>query len=157
MTKLVIPPDRPLVMCYDPGKANGWAMTDFPDRDWFQAGEGPIEEVADITETVIHGISVSSRLKTIMLIEAFTVAGRPVGSSRTITVASEAIGTLRHIAHKHGLKVVMRQPNDRTIVTVGHLRGLDWYPRGKDHATQATRHLVSWLLTNGHVRVQPGA
>lgn len=154
--KIVLPPDQPLVMAYDPGKANGWAMTGLPDRQWFQAGEGPIEEVIEITEAVLWSLTEASRKRTIMLIEKFTVAGKPVGSSRTITVASESIGTLKHIGTRYGLTIILRLPNERTLITTGHLRGLGWHPRGKDHAIQAARHLVSYLLTNGFLRVAVG-
>ena len=154
MTTFKMPPDLPLALCYDPGLANGWAMTSLPKREWFQAGEGPIEEVADLTEGVLYALSHASRSKTVMIIEAFTVASRPLGPSRTVTVTSESIGILKRIASKFGIKVSMRQPNERTIITAGHLRGLGWHPRGKDHATQAARHLVSWLLTEGYTRVE---
>lgn len=153
MAPLVLPPNKPLAMSYDPGKANGWAMTTLPDLDWFAAGEGTIEEVTDVFNAMIIPVDVLNRNRSFMLIEMFTVAGKPVGSSRTITVASESIGVFQHLARLNGLTIVRRQPNDRTIVTIGHLRGRKWYPRGKDHAIQATRHLVSWLLTTQRIRL----
>jgi hypothetical protein len=153
MPTITLPPDQPLVMAFDPGKANGWAMTCLPDLSWFEAGQGTIEEITDVFTAVIMSIGVISRMNSFMLIESFTVAGKPIGSSRTITVASESIGVLQHLARQYGITIVKRMPNDRTIVTIGHLRGRKWYPRGMDHAIQATRHLVSWLLTTHRIRL----
>lgn len=153
---ITLPPDRPLVMAYDPGKGNGYAMTDVPDRSWYLVGEGPIDDVIEITEAMLWGISERSRRSTVMLIETFTVGSKPVGSSKTITVASESIGVLQHIGHRYGVRVVRRQPNNRILITRGHLRGLGWYPVGQDHAFQAARHLVSYLLSEGILRVAIG-
>lgn len=149
---IALPPstDHPLLMAFDPGKTVGWSMTDLPDRSWFGSGQTDITGVADIVNTVLQCLTQKARTASVMIIEQFNVAARPVGSSRTVVITAESIGVLRYLAERYGASVELKLPVTRTIVTPQHLKGLGWYRPGNDHANQATRHLVAWLLTHGY-------
>lgn len=66
------------------------------------------------------------------------------------TTALELIGAVKYAAHRRGVPVTLQAASEaKTFCDNARLRNLRLYVRGKDHANDALRHLVLWLVKNG--------
>lgn len=71
------------------------------------------------------------------------------GGGRTGTAGPplKVIGMIEWIGYLNGCQMLKSVPSAmRTVVTVDMLKRLGWYKPGMDHAMQATRHLVAWMI-----------
>lgn len=124
-------------MWLDPGKVTGYSRLLFGGREpWFNAWEVGPQEMGNLIadQTARHGREM------ILGWEAY------LGSGGTPRHALEVIGVARYFATKHNCVIVERPASSRLICRDEHLRELGWHRPGKEHANQATRHLVAWLL-----------
>jgi hypothetical protein len=92
----------------------------------------------------------------VMIVERFTITGATARKTRGgSNQAIEIIGTLRWLAHNAGVPFVEQQPAEaKGFCTDSKLKLIGWYTPGVDHARDATRHLLLWLVKNGEVNTR---
>lgn len=134
------------VLAIDPGGTSGFALYQtVPAKhfeSWAVEGQMPAVERARM--------EMSKRVD-ILVVEEFKITaatGRKTrGGSNT---AIEIIGALRWIAHARNIPFVIQTPSDAlSFMTDAKLKRLGLYTPGPDHARDATRHLVLYLVREG--------
>lgn len=128
------------VIWLDPGLHTGWAA--LTDGAEFHSGEGILPEIGELLTA--HGIW--HREDMAIGWEQYIVApggGRAGSPGPPI----EVIGMARWLGFYHHCQMLKPVPSAmRTVVKPEHLKKLGWYRPGKDHANQAARHLLAWML-----------
>ena len=89
----------------------------------------------------------------VIVIEKFTISAATARKTRAgSNTAIEIIGSARWIAHARGVPFVEQTPADAmSFMTDEKLRRLGLYTPGPDHARDAMRHLLLYLLRSGAV------
>jgi len=130
------------VMWLDPGKTTGWAMihVDDDENPRFSADEGDFFHVCGVVD--LHCKWYGSSLT--VGYESY------LGSGGTASYSHEVIGATRYITSRWDTRIICVPAAHRVIATNHVLKSLQWYQPGQGHANDATRHLVAWLLREGH-------
>jgi hypothetical protein len=93
---------------------------------------------------------------TTIVVERYTITMQTLKKTRQYE-ALYCIGGLLVFARMYGCEIVLQHPGEaKALVTDDRLRTLGWYDpvKGKEHARDALRHLVRWLVQTK--RMDPG-
>jgi len=146
------------LLAVDPGETTGFALFDTESGEsYFWAEPSAMDAV-----TYVNGKLHDGELE-VLIVERFTISSRTVQATRGgSNTAIEIIGALRWLAHTYSnqhnedgelrktIPFVVQSPSDaKAFVTDEKLKRLGWYTPGKDHARDATRHLVTYMVRNG--------
>lgn len=85
----------------------------------------------------------------IVVCESFHITAQTLKVARSYD-ALYMIGTLKYELPKRGIELVMQTPSERQFATPKKLAAVGWKVKG-DHATQATRHLLTYLFKTGRI------
>jgi hypothetical protein len=129
----------------DPGGTTGLAVWESNEAEHFEAWSvpAPLEAIDAVELELRHGLDQ-------LVIERFTITGATTKKTRGgPNTAIEIIGAVRWLAHDRGSVPVTEQaPSDAMgFATNDRLKLLRWYTTN-DHARDATRHLVLYLVNN---------
>lgn len=135
------------VLALDPGKMTGWAAW-APGVDGRpQSGQDEFFDVLERTDRWMAAVGHDG----IVVVERYTISKSTLEKSRQ-SWSLEVIGTVKFLANRHGVELVMQQPSDaKSFVPDSRLRDVGWYVRGQDHARDALRHLLLFLTRRGMV------
>ena len=139
------------MLAVDPGGCTGMALYEAGDLDeHFEAWSepDPMGAIDRARMEIVSGLDV-------LVVEEFRItAGTGRKTRAGSNTAIEIIGALRWIAFKRGVPIVEQAPADAMgFATNDKLKRLGWYTPGPDHARDATRHLVLYLVKGG--RIEP--
>lgn len=131
------------VYALDTGKTAGFAAWDDGDLESpFFCEQGPGWELLDL----------AFELPTpdVVIVERLSISERTIRTAGEVMEAIEQLGVVRYWASKHGIKMVLSNPSDAMkFATDAKLRrGGMWVP-GKEHARDASRHLLTRLVEWG--------
>ena len=122
--------------------------------DWWKAYQEPWEKAIDlIDEWLMH---TDSDVHTTIVVERYAITMQTLKKSRQYE-ALYCIGGLLVFARKYGCDIVLQSPGEaKALVTDERIKTLGWYDavKGKEHARDALRHLVRWLVQTK--RMDPG-
>lgn len=134
------------ILAFDPGGTTGWASY------WngrVDAGQDtdPMNFIAR-ADAWLHAAANSS-MHAIVVGERYVITHQTAKKSQQ-TTALEIIGAMRYIAHTHSVKFSLQNASEaKKFATDERLKRLEMYCKGADHANDASRHLVTALVTNG--------
>jgi hypothetical protein len=136
---------RNRVLAVDPGGTNGWAT-------WTPSFHGCGQE-ADFKRFTRLVDDLAPELEVIVA-ERFTITAETLRKSRQ-NAALEVIGFLHYVSVREGVELVLQAPGDaKRFATDDRLRSAGWrQPSSQDHANDALRHLLLYLVKAGHVEV----
>lgn len=108
----------------------------------FKCGQGSLTEVGETLdaagELFLDGMAIGY--------EQYIVTP---GGGRTGTAGPplKVIGMIEWIGYLYGCQMLKPVPSAmRTVATVDMLKRLGWYRPNQDHAMQAARHLLAWMI-----------
>ncbi len=140
------------VIAVDPGGTTGVIRIDptnnvGADAD-FDVYQEPWERVIVMIDAWCKMAEVH-RLETTIVVERYTITMQTLKKSRQYE-ALYCIGGLLTFAQLYeGVSIVLQSPGEaKALVTDERLKILGWYDavKGKEHARDALRHLVRWLV-----------
>lgn len=137
------------VLAVDPGGNTGLAEW-WDDGTWRAWAEPAHEAMRTVHRqlTVTEGVNHLDAL----IFESFIITAATAKKSQDGLVSIEFIGVGRYLAAVYGVPFVTQTPSEaKTFVTDEKLKAMDMWTRGVDHPRDATRHLMLWLCTNGHM------
>jgi hypothetical protein len=126
-------------MWLDPGLTTGWALLA---AGMFSSGQEDFAHMGMLLEALAeqHGEKLAIGWEQYIVTPGGGVTG-------TANPPIETIGMAKWIAQWHECQVLKEVPSSFRIVAQPHmLKKLGWYKPGQDHANQATRHLMAWML-----------
>lgn len=130
-----------MVCWLDPGLNTGWAMLGLYGTK-FRCGQGSLTEVGEelsaAGDLFMHEMAIGY--------EQYIVTP---GGGRTGTAGPplKVIGMIEWIGYLNGCQMLKPVPSAmRTVATVDMLKRLGWYRPNQDHAMQAARHLLAWMI-----------
>ena len=85
----------------------------------------------------------------VIVCESFHITTQTAKKSRSYD-ALYMIGALLYECNKRGVPLTLQAPSERQFATPKKLAAIGWQPRG-DHATQAARHLLTYLFKTGEI------
>ena len=131
---------EPVIEWLDPGKTTGAAFLDM-ETGWFSAGQYDSDELS--RHLFAMSTTYGSRLR--LGYEQYLAAGGPhKGTSKH---SQGAIGVIEDQVECHGITLLKSVPSSsRIVASPAFLRRMDWYTPGKQHANDAARHLLAFLL-----------
>lgn len=136
---------RPYVLAVDPGKTSGWAY--WYDGAIIATGEDEFIDLLTRTDMWIEAIA---RGQGVIVCERYIINKGTLEKSRQYW-SLEIIGALRYLCLKHDVEFVLQSPSDAKAFSDNEkLRRMDWYVRGKQHANDALRHLLLYLVKSGN-------
>lgn len=126
------------VIAIDPGKTTGWAAWN-SETDKFLAGQMPLFEFLYWYET-----SMTGDFETV--VESYIITAGTLTKSRQYW-SLEGIGAIKYLAERDGRKVTMQSPAEaKKFATPEKLKAVGWWVPGKDHAQDAARHLLVFVV-----------
>lgn len=137
-----------LIIASDPGKTTGVATWTDRDPSAFDSFELGVEEYFDWLHNTVHeAVSRGDEVRLVcesFLITVMTAKNTQAGWSL------ELIGVNKFIAHRYSLPPVKLQSPSvgKTFGTDSKLRHVGWLRKGKSHANDAARHLMTYAATN---------
>lgn len=124
------------VIAYDPGLATGFASWD--------DGKHATAEL-DI-ETMYRTVDMEVDDSDIVVCESFVITARTARLSAA-PWSLELIGCIKRACYLAGKELVMQAPSTaKRVASDEHLRNYGWWTPGSDHARDASRHLMYYLL-----------
>lgn len=124
----------------DPGLTTGWAT--LLHGEVFDSGQGILPEIGELLED--YGAIYRDRLALGWEQYIVTSGGAKGG---TAGPPLETIGMARWLRYKYEMQILKPVPSAmRTMVTAQMLKRLGWWCPGLDHANDAARHMLAWLL-----------
>lgn len=129
-----------LVTWLDPGLNTGWATLALWNK--FESGQGSMTETGEYLDTAATVFGGDMWIG----YEQYIVTP---GGGRTGNAAPplKVIGMVEWICYLNGCHLLKPVPSAmRTVASVDMLKKLGWYRPGMDHANQAARHLLAWLM-----------
>lgn len=129
-----------LVVWLDPGLTTGWAELGLGTK--FRCGQGSQMEVGETLDAAAALFMGDMAIG----YEQYIVTP---GGGRTGTAGPplKVIGMIEWIGYLNGCQMLKPVTSAmRTVTTPDMLKRLGWYRPGMDHAMQAARHLLAWLL-----------
>lgn len=128
------------IMTVDPGKMTGWAMYT-TEVDSFSSGQAPWFEHLQWFEDVYRAFDV-------VVCESFVITAATIKKSRQ-NWSLEAIGTMKYLLAKQGRELVLQSPGEaKGFATPEKLKKVGWWLPGKDHAQDAARHMLTYVVRN---------
>lgn len=134
------------ILSFDPGKTTGWAL--FTGGVVWDAGQDQpqefLERMDDWTMRSTYG-------------DAQVVGERYIITPETLRKSRqhwslEIIGAARYLCTRSGIPFTLQSPSEaKAFATNDKLRQLGWYVRGMQHANDALRHLLVFLVNNKQV------
>ncbi len=136
------------LLAVDPGPSTGVAWYDLENEEFLGAKVMRREEFEDAAETAIA-------LKDIVVVcEKFVITAATAKKVR-YNDSIEIIGFLRFLCRRHQRKLIEYSASDaKSFVTNEKLKALKMYTRN-DHARDATRHLVLYLVRHKLIDIRP--
>lgn len=129
------------IIAVDPGKTTGFSI--------HVPGNAPVtSEVPwlDFIDDAYKYVVVSKQITTVVC-ERFVVSGRTVRVGRgDENWSAETIGALRWLCHRAGATFELQSASDaKKFAPDQRLRDVGWWTPGKQHANDASRHLLLYL------------
>ena len=82
--------------------------------------------------------------------ESFIITNATLTKSRGENWSLESIGALRFLCTQHEVPFVLQTPaRAKSFSTDEKLKRIGWHTAGKGHATDASRHLLLYAVSNG--------
>ena len=130
------------ILTADPGKMTGWAMY-ITETDDFSSGQLPWFEHLEWFEKVYRSFDV-------VISESFVITAATLKKSRQ-SWSLEAIGAMRYMLEKQGRNLVLQSPGEaKGFATPEKLKKVGWWLPGNDHAQDAARHMLTYVVRNSH-------
>lgn len=131
----------PHVLWLDPGRTTGWATIHCDETEYScDAGETDFQGIGSLIDDFCRHYGDTA----LVGYESY------LGRGGTPKYAHEVIGVARYLANRSGTRIAEAPAANRVIVTLPMIQALGCYSRGEQHANDAGRHLVAWLLREGH-------
>lgn len=126
-----------MILAVDPGKTTGWATYEAGEYQYGQAS--PFVFLSDVDSWALDTLDV-------FVVERYTITPQTLKMSRQPD-ALKIIGVLEWWAVSRDILFVEQTPAEaKSFVTNERLRKLGLYPSGLDHAADAMRHLILYLV-----------
>lgn len=130
-----------MVTWLDPGLTTGWATLCNNGRT-FESGQAQMVDVGGYLEG-----SASLYMGDMAIGWEQYIVTPGGGRGGTAGPPLEVIGMAKWIGYWHSCQMLKPVPSAmRTVATADMLKRLGWYRPGRDHAMQAARHLLAWLI-----------
>lgn len=129
-----------IVTWLDPGLTTGWATLALGRK--FESGQGTLTETGEYLDTAAAVFMSDMAIGW----EQYIVTP---GGGRTGTAEPplKVIGMAEWICYLNGCQRLKPVPSAmRLSSSADMLKRLGWYTPGQDHANQAARHLLAWLM-----------
>lgn len=130
-----------VIVGVDPGKKTGVAVWDIKTASFIAQWEA---DPPTYTDWVIGYLQQSQPGSVLVACERFVISGGTATMGRTDENWSiELIGWTRHAARRGAQVFVLQSVGDaKKFSSNDRLREAGWYPKGKGHAADATRHAI---------------
>lgn len=136
----------------DPGKASGFAVLDYTYLDDIQilySDELEQFAVSEYVENMLTMNATSDVKDSIEIVmEKFTITPQTGKNGNDQNWSPEIIGSIRYMAHKHGVKFTEQTPAEaKSFVPNDRMKAVGiWHVGGEGHAKDALRHGVLYLV-----------
>lgn len=141
-----------ILVAIDPGKASGFAVLDYTELDNIEilySAELEQFEVSEYVENLLEMNAATDKPDSIdIVMEKFTVTPQTGKNSNAENWSSEIIGSIRYMAHKHGVPFTEQTPaRAKSFVPNERMKAVGiWHTGGEGHAKDALRHAVLYLV-----------
>lgn len=137
------------VWAFDPGKVTGWAHLSVIDDELslFRSGQSDHFEIGDMFQNndVFNRAVDRPDVEPVFVCETFLQS--PTNTQAPWSL--ETIGLIRYWANYYKIPLKMQMPSEaKTLVKDSVLKKADLWTPGMDHARDATRHALYYLIKN---------
>lgn len=140
------------ILAVDPGKTTGWAFLNTNAYDYHkspaivilpQVGEYEWYEFLERYEDWLYSGKID-----VTVSESFIISRETLKKTRQ-NYSLEAIGVMRYMSQRKGREFVLQAPSvAKSFATKEKLDKLGWWPKGQDHAQDASRHLLTYVAAH---------